>query len=103
MPTLQSTSNGMLMVGQIIHNWIRYNFVMSLTKQEVEHIAKLARLELTDEQKELYCGQLSKILDYVAKLNELDTKDVLRLLAADSTKCISAPMKFIRVYQRMHF
>ncbi len=49
---------------------------MSLTKQEVEHIAKLARLELTDEQKELYRGQRSKILDYIAKLNELDTKDV---------------------------
>ena len=49
---------------------------MSLTKQEVEHIAKLARLELTDEQKEIYRGQLSNILDYIAKLNELDTKNV---------------------------
>jgi aspartyl-tRNA(Asn)/glutamyl-tRNA(Gln) amidotransferase subunit C len=49
---------------------------MSLTKEEVEHIAKLARLELTDEQKELYRSQLSNILDYIAKLNELDTKDV---------------------------
>ena len=49
---------------------------MSLTKEEVEHIAKLARLELSDEQKELYRGQLSNILDYIAKLNELDTKDV---------------------------
>ncbi len=49
---------------------------MSLTIKEVEHIAKLARLELTDEQKELYRDQLSKILDYIAKLNELDTKDV---------------------------
>ena len=64
------------MVGQIIHNWIRYNFVMSLTKQEVEHIAKLARIELTDEKKELYRAQLSKILDYIAKLSELDTKDI---------------------------
>ena len=49
---------------------------MSLTKQEVEHIAKLARLELTGEQKETYRGQLSKILDYIAKLNELNTGDV---------------------------
>jgi aspartyl-tRNA(Asn)/glutamyl-tRNA(Gln) amidotransferase subunit C len=50
---------------------------MSLSKQEVEHIAKLARLELSEEQKELYREQLSAILDYISKLNELDTKDVL--------------------------
>ena len=49
---------------------------MSLSKQEVEHIARLARLELSDEQKELYREQLSSILDYIAKLRELDTKDV---------------------------
>ncbi len=49
---------------------------MSLSQQEVEHIAKLARLELSEEQKELYREQLSAILDYVAKLRELDTKDV---------------------------
>ena len=50
---------------------------MSLTPQEVEHIAKLARLELTDEQKARYRGQLEAILDHVARLQELDTKDVL--------------------------
>ncbi len=49
---------------------------MSLSQQEVEHIAKLARLELGDEKKELYREQLSAILDYMAKLRELDTQDV---------------------------
>lgn len=49
---------------------------MFLTQQEVEHIAKLARLELSAEQKERYREQLSAILDYIAKLRELDTKDV---------------------------
>lgn len=49
---------------------------MPLTIEEVEHIAKLARLELTAEQKELYRGQLSHILDYIAKLRELDTSSV---------------------------
>lgn len=49
---------------------------MPLSQQEVEHIAKLARLDLSEEQKELYCSQLSAILDYIAKLRELDTKDV---------------------------
>jgi aspartyl-tRNA(Asn)/glutamyl-tRNA(Gln) amidotransferase subunit C len=50
---------------------------MPLSLQEVEHIAKLARLELTDEQKARYRGQLEAILEHVAKLQELDTKDVL--------------------------
>lgn len=49
---------------------------MSLTKEEVEHIATLARLDLTDDQKTLYRQQLSAILDYMAKLRQLDTKDV---------------------------
>ncbi len=46
---------------------------MSLTLAEVEHIAALARLRLTAEEKALYQGQLSAILDYIAKLNQLDT------------------------------
>lgn len=49
---------------------------MSLSLQEVEHIARLARLELTDEQKALYREQLEAILDHFARLQELDTKDV---------------------------
>lgn len=49
---------------------------MPLSLQEVEHIAKLACLELTDEQKSRYREQLEAILDHVAKLQELDTKDV---------------------------
>ena len=49
---------------------------MSLTQKEVEHIATLARLELTDEQKSLYREQLSAILDYIAHLQELDTTDI---------------------------
>ncbi len=46
---------------------------MSLTLQEVEHIARLARLNLTDAEKARYREQLSAILDHVAKLSELDT------------------------------
>ena len=49
---------------------------MSLTIQQVEHIARLARLELTDEQKEHYRGQLSTILGHIAKLQELDTRGI---------------------------
>ena len=49
---------------------------MSLTLQEVEHIAQLARLQLTDEEKALYQQQLSDILDHVAQLQQLDTSDI---------------------------
>jgi aspartyl-tRNA(Asn)/glutamyl-tRNA(Gln) amidotransferase subunit C len=49
---------------------------MSLSRAEVEHIAILARLELTEAQKAGYQGQLSAILDYIAKLQELGTEGV---------------------------
>lgn len=49
---------------------------MRISKQEIEHIASLARLSLSEKEKELFGSQLSSILDYMEKLNELDTKDI---------------------------
>jgi len=49
---------------------------MSLTLKDVQHIATLARLRLTETQMEHYRGQLSSILDHIAKLQELDTHDI---------------------------
>lgn len=49
---------------------------MTLTLAEVEHIAQLARLELSAEEKERYCKQLSAILDYAHRLQELDTAGI---------------------------
>jgi len=49
---------------------------MPLTLKEVEHIANLARLELTDEEKAHYREQLSAILDYFSQLRELNTADI---------------------------
>ena len=49
---------------------------MKIIKDEIEHIALLARLSLSDEEKEMFGSQLSSILDYMEKLNELDTKNV---------------------------
>ena len=49
---------------------------MKITKQEVEHVARLARLELTEQEKENLIDQLSNILTYVEQLNTLDTKGV---------------------------
>jgi len=47
-----------------------------ISKEEIEHIASLARLSLTEKEKELFGSQLSSILDYMEKLNELDTRNV---------------------------
>jgi aspartyl-tRNA(Asn)/glutamyl-tRNA(Gln) amidotransferase subunit C len=49
---------------------------MSITVQEVEHVADLARLALSDDEKWQFAGQLSAILKYAEKLNELDTEGV---------------------------
>ncbi len=49
---------------------------MSITKQDVEKIANLANLELTEEEKERFTGQLSSIVSYIEKLNELDLQDI---------------------------
>ena len=49
---------------------------MTLTIQQVEHIADLARLDLTEDEKILYRQHLSAILDYVARLQELDTSNI---------------------------
>ena len=47
-----------------------------LSLAEVEHIAELARLKLTDQEKETYGEQLSSILEYVDKLQKVDTSKV---------------------------
>ena len=49
---------------------------MRLTPQEVDHIALLARLDLSPAEREREAAELSQILDYFEKLKELDTEDV---------------------------
>ena len=49
---------------------------MKITIDEVEYVAKLARLKLSDEDKVLFTQQLDSILLYIDKLNELDTTNV---------------------------
>ena len=49
---------------------------MSLSLEEVRHIAELARLKLTDEELETYRVQLSSILDHVDSLQDLDTSGI---------------------------
>ena len=47
-----------------------------ITRDEVRHVALLARLELSQSEEELMTGQMNTILEYMDKLNELDTKEV---------------------------
>lgn len=49
---------------------------MALTMKEVEHVALLARLSLSDDEKNRFGEQLSTILNYADTLNALDTDDV---------------------------
>ncbi len=49
---------------------------MKLSTSDVEYVAKLARLEVTEPEKEMFTAQLNDILLYIDKLNELDTTGV---------------------------
>ena len=47
-----------------------------LSKKDVEHVAWLAHIELSDHEKELFTEQFNDILDYFKKIDEVDTEGV---------------------------
>ncbi|MDD3149819.1 MAG: Asp-tRNA(Asn)/Glu-tRNA(Gln) amidotransferase subunit GatC [Candidatus Gastranaerophilales bacterium] len=47
-----------------------------ISKEQVEHVAKLARLALTEEEKEKFAKQFDDILEYFNQLNEVNTENV---------------------------
>lgn len=49
---------------------------MEKTKIDIEYVAKLARIELTDEEKLTYSRQLEQILEYFDRLSKIDVSDV---------------------------
>lgn len=49
---------------------------MAISREEVEYIANLARIKMEQEELEKFTTQLDKILEYINKLNELDTEKV---------------------------
>ena len=49
---------------------------MKVETGEVDHVARLARLKLSEEEKGLFTDQMNAILDYMEKLNELDTGEI---------------------------
>jgi len=55
-----------------------------IDKEQVKHIASLARLKLEDKEVEQFSKELSEVLSYVEKLNEIDFSDVSPTLSATS-------------------
>lgn len=49
---------------------------MAITRKDVEYVARLARLRLSEGEKEQFASQLARIVEYVEKLNQLDTARV---------------------------
>ena len=49
---------------------------MHLSSEEINHLAELARMELSDKEKQMFGEQLSSILEYLEKLQAVDTTDV---------------------------
>jgi len=49
---------------------------MKITREIVEHVGKLARLDLSEQEVDTFTGQMDAMLAYVEKLNELDTDNV---------------------------
>jgi aspartyl-tRNA(Asn)/glutamyl-tRNA(Gln) amidotransferase subunit C len=50
---------------------------MKITRKEVEQVARLARLALTDEELDTLTGQMGKVLTFVEQLNALDTSGIM--------------------------
>ncbi|MBI4158600.1 MAG: Asp-tRNA(Asn)/Glu-tRNA(Gln) amidotransferase subunit GatC [Candidatus Yanofskybacteria bacterium] len=59
-----------------------------LSDKEIQHIAQLARIKLTEKEKDKFKKELSLILDYVKKLNELDTDRIQPLY--QTTRIVNA-------------
>ncbi|MEK7159378.1 MAG: Asp-tRNA(Asn)/Glu-tRNA(Gln) amidotransferase subunit GatC [Patescibacteria group bacterium] len=64
---------------------------MIITKEHLEHLARLARFEVPEDEKEKYAEQISAILDYFKKLNELDTTGVEPLTHVFDLKNVTRP------------
>ena len=61
---------------------------MKISREDVERVAELAYLDLSDAELEMYRAQIDEILEYIGKLNELDTAKVepmAQVLADDQT------------------
>jgi aspartyl-tRNA(Asn)/glutamyl-tRNA(Gln) amidotransferase subunit C len=66
------------MVQSQLHQYLSSgDSTMEISVADVEHVARLARLELSEGEKTLFAGQMRAILRYVEKLKELNTDGIL--------------------------
>jgi len=49
---------------------------MGITKDEVNYVARLSRIKMENDEMEKFTNQLDRILEYISKLNEIDTKEI---------------------------
>lgn len=66
---------------------------MKITREDVQRVAELAHLELTDAEVSTYLGQLDSILTYIDKLNELDTSTVEPMAGGRPLEAMAAPQE----------
>lgn len=59
---------------------------MSITEKDISHIADLARIKLTAEEKEKFAVEISTILQFVERLSEVDTVEVLPMNGGGEAK-----------------
>ena len=71
-----------------------------ITVKDVEHVAKLARLELNDAEKEKFTKQLGDVLKYVEQMNEVDTTNVKPMAHAFDIVNVMREDKVIREIAR---
>ncbi len=64
---------------------------MTVSKDEIKHVARLARLDLPEEDLALFVEQIGEILGYVNKLNQLDT---------ESTPPMSHAVSLVNAFQK---
>ncbi|MDO8513684.1 MAG: Asp-tRNA(Asn)/Glu-tRNA(Gln) amidotransferase subunit GatC [bacterium] len=68
---------------------------MELSREDIEHIAYLVRIEITDKEKNNFSGQLSEILNYVSQLESVDTNNVLETASVSGSSNVFREDKVI--------
>jgi aspartyl-tRNA(Asn)/glutamyl-tRNA(Gln) amidotransferase subunit C len=73
-----------------------------ISREEVRHVANLARLELTEVEEVRMTEQMNQILSYMEKLNELDTADVPAMTHAIQLHNVFRPDEVVESLNREH-
>lgn len=71
---------------------------MAIPQEQIEHLARLARLDITEAEKKKYALQISLILDYFKKLKELKTENVEPLTHVVDLKNVTREDKVKKIF-----